>query len=148
MPNSDLADLDPDTVMDVKMDKMRKDLQQAYRLASEKHSLEYYKDLLQQYQEDLLEKQKAQEAKEAKAQATPAKKSKKAKAEAGAEDEDVEMADADSEPSESAQKKSKKRKAEESAEVSRISVFACLLVVFVRLTLDADPAALRVRQET
>lgn len=96
------------------MDKMRKDLQAAHKLASESHSLDYYKDVLDKYQKDLLQQQKA---KEPKAQATPAKKSKKAKAEAG-EDEDVDMADDDAEEDEGKQKKSKKRKAEGSAEVS------------------------------
>ena len=112
MPNTDLNDLNPETVMDVKMDKMRKDLQAAHRLASENHPLDHYKDLLQQYQEELIQRQKE---KEAKAQSTPAKKSKKAKAPEVEEDEDVDMADAD-EP-ETKDKKAKKRKAEENAEV-------------------------------
>lgn len=121
VPNTDLIDLDPETVMDVKMDKMRKDLQEAHKLASENHSLDYYKGVLQQFQEDLLQQQKA---KEAKAQATPAKKTKKAKAEAE-DDEDVEMADAtvvaEAEETEVKEKKTKKRKAEENAETPQRS---------------------------
>lgn len=91
------------------MDKMRKDLQEAHKLAAENNSLDHYKEVLQKYQEDLIEKQKA---KEAKAHSTPAKKSKKAKVE---NDEDVEMADAGEEGPKD--KKAKKRKADENAEV-------------------------------
>lgn len=111
IPNTSLVDLDPETVMDVKMEKMRKDLQEAHQLASEGNSLDYYKGVLQQYQEDLIEKQKA---KEAKSQSTPAKKGKKAKAE---DDEDVDMEDAVEDEGKGKAKKTKKRKAEESAEV-------------------------------
>ncbi|KAL1882716.1 hypothetical protein VTK73DRAFT_1236 [Phialemonium thermophilum] len=114
VPNTDLYELDPATVLDFKTDKMRKDLQAAHQLAAENHPLEYYKGLLQQYQENLIQEQKA---KEAKAQATPAKKSKKAKG-----DEDVEMDDASGEEGEGTKKKSsKKRKAEESAETPQRS---------------------------
>lgn len=113
MPNTDLIDLDPETVLDVKMDKMRKDLQAAHQLAAENHSLDYYKGVLQKYQEDLIQQQKEEEAR---AQATAAsKKSKKAKAE---QDEDVEMGDDDAEADTSKEKKTKKRKAEGTAEVS------------------------------
>ncbi|KAK4449481.1 PWWP domain-containing protein 2 [Podospora aff. communis PSN243] len=114
VPNSDLIDLDPATVMDVKMDKMRKDLQVAYELASHNHPLSHYKELLQQYQEDLMEQEKAKEAKAA-AKATP--KGKKAKATVD-EDGDVDMDDAadedDAAPKE--KKSAKKRKAEDTAE--------------------------------
>ncbi|KAK0633435.1 hypothetical protein B0T14DRAFT_68517 [Immersiella caudata] len=112
--NSDLIDLDPTTVMDVKMDKMRKDLQIAHELASQNHPLSHYKELLQQYQEDLLEQEKAKEAKAA-AKATP--KGKKAKA-AVDEDGDVDMDDAADEDGTPAKEKksAKKRKAEDTAE--------------------------------
>lgn len=106
---------------------MTKSLESAYRLASEEHPLEFYKEILRKHQEEaLLEQQmrieaeqKAREAKEAKeaakAQATPAKKSKK-KAKAN-DEEDVEMADADAEEGSELATKSKKRKADDTAEV-------------------------------
>lgn len=105
--------------------KVTKSLEGAYRLASEEHPLEFYKEILLKHQEEaLLEQQRileaeqqAREAKEAKeaakAQATPSKK-KKAKAN---DDDDVEMADADGEEGVDTAKKSKKRKADDSAEV-------------------------------
>jgi hypothetical protein len=114
VPNTDLEELDPETVASAKMDKMRKDLQAAHDLASENHPLDHYKGVLQQFQEDMIQQQKAKEAKAV----TPTKKKKTAKAEA--EEEDVEMAGAadNDDESEVKEKKLKKRKAEESAEVS------------------------------
>jgi hypothetical protein len=114
VPNSDLIDLDPDTVIEGKSDKMRKDLQAAYDLAAENNDLRFYKEVLQRYQEEQLEKQRQRAAKAA----TP--KSKKAKVVTD-DDEDVEMADAaDEDDSTPPPKKSaKKRKAEDSVEVGR-----------------------------
>jgi hypothetical protein len=82
---------------------MRKDLKEAFSLAAEHNSIEHYKDVLKQFQDELLAKQQAA--------ATP-KKSKKGKAKAA--DEDVEMEDADDASEKS---KSKKRKAEDDASV-------------------------------
>lgn len=71
---------------------MRKDLQSAYELASENHDLDFYKEVLQQFQEELVAKEEAQKARKNKAsmidemdiesvdRATPVKKSKKRKA--------------------------------------------------------------------
>ena len=87
---------------------MRKDLKSAFELAAEGNSVDHYKNMLREFQEDLLKRQQA----EAAAAATP-KKSKKAKA---ADDDDVEMADV----GESAKAKSKKRKADEETSVSLI----------------------------
>lgn len=116
MSNSDLIDLDPATVMDVKMDKMRKDLQLAHELASKNHPLSHYKELLQQFQEELIEQEKAKEAKAAK---TP--KGKKSKA-AADEDGDVDMEDAAEEDGSPPKEKklAKKRKAEDAAEVRTV----------------------------
>ena len=119
VPNTELIDLDPETVKEGKSDKMRKDLQAAYDLAAENNDLAFYKSVLQQFQDEILEKQKQKAAKAA----TP--KNKKAKA--AMDDEDVEMADAtaadeDEDESSPAPKKSvKKRKAEDSAEVCLMS---------------------------
>lgn len=90
---------------------MRKDLVLAHQLAEEQHDLEYYKGVLQQFQDELLEKQKAAEEKAA-AAAAP-KSSKKSKA---VVDEDVEMEDVDDEP---VTKKDKKRKNTESSDAQR-----------------------------
>jgi hypothetical protein len=114
VPNTDLSELDPESVLEERTDKMRKDLKAAYELAAEHHDLAFYKDLLADFQQELLEKQRQKEAKAA----TPAKK-KKAKVEVD-EDGDVDMEDeGEAEEAEPEVKKlaSKKRKAEESAEV-------------------------------
>jgi len=94
----------------MKSDKMRKDLQAAHDLAAAQHPLSHYKELLHQFQEDLIEQEKNKAAKAA----TP--KSKKAKA-TDDEADDLEMADAGDEDDEPKDKKAKKRKAEDSAEV-------------------------------
>lgn len=119
--NKDLVDLDPDKVAELVTPKMRKDLQLAHEIAAEGHDLEYYKDLLQQFQEELIEKQKAAEAK-ATAAATPKKSKKQAKSSADVDVEDVEMEDVDDEPSTTKAKKSeKKRKNTEDSETPQRS---------------------------
>ena len=119
MPNTELIDLDPETVLEGKTDKMRKDLQAAYDLAAENNDLGFYKEVLQRYQEEQLEKERNRAAK----MATP--KSKKAKVVAD-DDDDVEMADAaDEDDSTPPPKKSaKKRKAEDDVEVGLFSIVA------------------------
>ncbi|KAK3372517.1 PWWP domain-containing protein [Podospora didyma] len=93
--NTELIDLDPATVMDVKMDKMRKDLQAAHELASENHPLQYYKDLLQQFQDEQLAQEEAKEKARADKAAKAAAQSKAKKGKAAVDDdEDVDMADA------------------------------------------------------
>ncbi|KAL2256827.1 hypothetical protein VTK26DRAFT_1062 [Humicola hyalothermophila] len=115
VPNSELIDLDPATVLDVKLDKMKKSLQAAHQLAAENHPLSYYKELLQNYQEDLIQQEKARAAKAA----TPKGKKSKAVSE---EDEDVDMEDAPSASETPAKdKKAKKRKAEDNAETPQRS---------------------------
>jgi len=118
--NAELIDLDPDTVQDAKTEKMRKDLQAAHDLAAENNDLDFYKGVLQQFQEDLIEQEKT---KAAKAAATP--KSKKSKAVAAVdEDDDVDMAEAGEDEDEQPivkEKKPKKRKAEEAAETPQRS---------------------------
>lgn len=104
MSNKDLIDLKPETVMEQVTAKMRKDLVLAHQLAEENHDLEYYKNVLQKFQEELLEKQKAAEAKAA-AAATPKSSKKKGKV---VSDDDVDMEDADD--NEVGAKKDKKRK--------------------------------------
>ncbi len=89
--------------------KIRKDLKSAFELAAEQHPIEYYKNLLKTFEEELLESQR--QAEEAAAAAATPKKSKKAKA--AEADDDVDMADTTA----SAKSKNKKRKAEEETSV-------------------------------
>lgn len=97
--------------------KMRKDLQNAHLLAAEQNSLEYYKNVLREFEEQRLAKLEAKKAKSVK---TPKKGAKAAEAAAVDEDEDIEMPDADegddAEPVEK-KPKSKKRKAEDETNV-------------------------------
>lgn len=135
--NKDLVDLDSEKVADLITAKMRKDLQLAHQIAAEGHDLDYYKDLLQQFQEELIEKQKAAEAKAA-AAATPKKSKKQAKSSADAED--LEMEDVDEEPSTAKAKKSeKKRKNTEDSETPQRS--ESVKKPKIKLTNNATPKA-------
>lgn len=111
-------DLDPKTVEAAITPKMRKELSLAHELAAQENDLDFYKGVLQQFQDELIEKQKAQEAAKAKAASTPkkaAKKEKVAKPSANLDDdeEDVEMVDVDDEEPVKAKKGSSKRAAED-----------------------------------
>jgi hypothetical protein len=138
VPNTELIELDPETVLDVKLDKMRKTLQAAHHLAAKSHPLSYYKEVLQSYQEELIEQEKAKAAKAA----TPKGKKTKVVSE---DDEDVEMEDAPEAETPAKDKKAKKRKAEGSVEVS--STGRPLGGSAHRLTTIADAAACRFGQE-
>ncbi|KAK8019675.1 PWWP domain-containing protein [Apiospora arundinis] len=113
--NTDLAELDPDTVKDMISPKMRKDLQQAHILAAEQNNVEYYKGILSDYQQAKLADEEAKAAKAAAKKEKTEKKSKKSEATAVDDDEDVEMADAgdDDDVPVKKPKSSKKRKADE-----------------------------------
>ncbi|KID77269.1 PWWP domain-containing protein, partial [Metarhizium brunneum ARSEF 3297] len=100
--NTNLSELSAEKAKDTINDKMRKDLKAAYELAIEHHPVEYYKDILKSFQEELI----AQEEARKEAAATP-KKGKKGKSKA-AEEEDAEVVEPDA-----SAKKSKKRKAED-----------------------------------
>jgi hypothetical protein len=132
IPNYDLVDLDLEEVGNVDA-KMRKDLYQAHKLAAEKHDLDYYKQVLREFEEqraaEAEAKAAAKAAKEANKSSGKSKKKAKASTEAGEEEnEDVEMADAegDLEVDEGADEKkpkaSKKRKAVADAEDPNVSV--------------------------
>ncbi|KAI0508409.1 hypothetical protein F5B22DRAFT_404603 [Xylaria bambusicola] len=105
-PNTDLSELDATTVADVITTKMRKDLQAAHLLAAESHDLDYYKNVLREFEEQRLAKAEAKKSKVK----TPKKSSK-----AVDDDGDVDMDDVENEAEESTEKKpkSKKRKAED-----------------------------------
>ncbi|EXV00666.1 PWWP domain protein [Metarhizium robertsii] len=107
--NTNLSELSAEKAKDTINDKMRKDLKAAYELAIEHHPVEYYKDILKSFQEELI----AQEEARKEAAATP-KKGKKGKSKA-AEEEDAEVIEPDA-----SAKKSKKRKAEDEVAVSAI----------------------------
>lgn len=108
-PNTDLTDLDPTTVADLITPKMRKDLQAAHLLAAEQNDLDYYKNVLREFEEQRLANLEAKAAKSR----TPKKKT----AEAAVDDDgDLDMADADEgADAEGSEKKSKpkKRKADD-----------------------------------
>ncbi|KAF5023921.1 hypothetical protein F66182_4001 [Fusarium sp. NRRL 66182] len=105
VPNTSLTELTPEKASDTITEKMRKDLREAFLLAVEHNPIDHYKEVLKQFQDDLIAKQQAA--------ATP-KKSKKGKAKAA--DEDVDMEDVDDATADKS--KSKKRKAEDDASVS------------------------------
>lgn len=127
--------MDPATVQDLVNPKMRKDLVLAHQIASEQHDLDYYKEVLQQFQEELIEKQKAAEAK-AVAAATPKKSKKQAKP--SAEDDDVEMEDVDDESAPTKAKKDKKRKSPDSETPQRSE---SVKKPKIKLTNNATPKA-------
>lgn len=116
-------DLDLETVGQVP-ETLRKDLYQAHQLAAEKHDLDFYRQVLQEFQEQqLAEAEAKKEAQAAKAAAKGKGKRKSAVTvtdeEAGGED--VEMADITADVAEGGQPKerskaSKKRKATADAE--------------------------------
>lgn len=114
IPNYDLLDLDLDTCADNLPSGMRKDLQQAHQLAAEKHDLEFYKQVLKDFQENQVAEMEAKAA--AKLAKTASKSKKKAKANTDEENEDVDMVDVGGEDggeeeTSSKPKSSKKRKA-------------------------------------
>lgn len=122
IPNFDLVDLDLDQVGDVPS-TMRKDLYAAHQLAAEKHSLDYFKDILKNFMEARAAEIEAKEAAKAAKKANKAKRKSKTLIDGG-DDEDIEMADvieseADGEATGTEKpKKTKKRKADEDATVS------------------------------
>jgi hypothetical protein len=137
MVNTALTPLDPKECDDKPKAKMTKALQNAYKLASEHHDIDYYKQMLQQWQVEekkIAEEQaeyeaqqqkeleerlarEAEEAKEAEDEEAKDKKKKKAPRKSKGGDEDVEMDGLE------APKSSKKRKkdAESDAEGTKVN---------------------------
>lgn len=133
IPNTDLVDLDPETVLTPATLNMRKDLAAAHQLAANENSLDYYKAILQSFVEQKAAEAEAKAAETAaKEAARAAKKAKKAtpkKSKAVDADGDVDM-DAIGEPddeelnvagSDEKPTKSKKRKPEDDAETPQRS---------------------------
>ncbi|TKA83898.1 hypothetical protein B0A55_00097 [Friedmanniomyces simplex] len=124
MINTALTPLEPKECLEKPKAKMTKALQDAYKLGSENHPMEFYKKLLHQWQEEeqkfakeaaefeaeqarLAEEKKAQEAEDAakeEMEEAKDKKKKKAPRKSKSGDDDLEMEDAE------APKSSKKRK--------------------------------------
>lgn len=110
--NTALLDLDLDTIGDTSAGK-RKDLYQACMIAAEKHDLEYFKNLLQEFVENAeAEKAEREAAEEAKKAKKANKNKRKSQATVGEDTEDVEMVDAPEDVAEegSDEKPAKKRK--------------------------------------
>src|SRR5437667_7572576 len=111
MPNTDLTELDLDTVGNIPEKGTRKDLYMAHQIASERHDLNYFKTMLREYQESIRAEAEEKAAKKA------AKSKRKSKGAAEAEpSEDVEMenaadgAEAENDEDGKAKSKAKKRK--------------------------------------
>ncbi|KAI0555388.1 hypothetical protein F4679DRAFT_578770 [Xylaria curta] len=113
-PNTDLSELDATTVGEMVTAKMRKDLQAAHVLAAEGHDLDYYKNVLREFEEQRLAKAEAKKPKVK----TPKKSTKAADEEGDVDMDDVE--DAAEEPADK-KPKSKKRKAEDENSVPQRS---------------------------
>ncbi|KAI2638183.1 hypothetical protein GGS21DRAFT_458885 [Xylaria nigripes] len=107
-PNTDLTELDPSTVKDMITGKMRKDLQSAHELASQNHDIDYYKNVLREFEEQRLVQLEAK-----KSRPKVQRRTNNSKINDG--DGDLEMEDVEDETAEPAKKKSKakKRKAED-----------------------------------
>ncbi len=119
-PNTDLEDLDNSAIADTPKGKMSNALYAAYQLAGEHHDLNYFKNLLREFEEARLEDIAAKAAAKAeKATKTP-KKGKKSK-ETASEDDDVEMGEGDDE--EKKPKSTKKRKAVAEDNDSAVSLY-------------------------
>lgn len=93
--NTALAPLDPEECK-TPTGKLGKQLAEAYKIAAEKPDLDYFKGLLQQFQEESVALEAAQRQREAEAEEKAAAKAKrdaekKARKSKGGDDEDVEM---------------------------------------------------------
>jgi hypothetical protein len=124
--------------------KMRKDLIEAFRMASENMSLDDYKRILQEAEQEL------QRAREEAQQLAAARKSKKNKATEEAEPEDVEMADTvEGDQDEDVPANEKKRKAEEPAEVGLWTLTITPQSMLINVSrLLSDPTRLRSRRSS
>lgn len=125
IPNTDLSELDHETVVDMVTSKMRKDLQKAHELAGENNNLEYYREVLAKFEEDRVQARlEITQRMEAKAAAAAEKKSKAVKpvktpkkSKPGIDDDgDLDMEDIGDDDL-TTKSKSKKRKAEDASEV-------------------------------
>lgn len=132
MANTSLTPLDPAECQVPANSKMSKSLKDAWKIASEDHDLEYFKEILKTWQEENAriaqevaeaeqkeaeerERKKQEAAAKAKSGDDDGKKKKKARKSKGGDDGDVTMEDAD------APKSSKKRKNESDGEGGKVS---------------------------
>lgn len=105
MPNTDLTPIAPEDCKDVDPKGKSKPLQDAYRIASEDHVLQDFKDILSEHQEAVNEDIARKEEKEAKKVAKAEKARRKSEVAAAADEDDMDI-----DEEEVAKPKSKKRK--------------------------------------
>jgi hypothetical protein len=110
IPNTDLTPLSVEDVTNFSEKGKAKNLVAAYHVAAEEHDLQYFKDMLAEHMQAMIEDQEAREAKAAE-KAAKADKKKKRKSTEAVDDEDVDMDDAENEGG-GPKKGSKKRKKE------------------------------------
>ena len=114
IPNTDLGDLSPEDCKEVAEKGKTKALIAAYKVASENHDLQHFKDVLAEHASAMQAEDERKEAREAekaaKADRKRSKRETKAVARDEDKDEDVEMEDLEEVPEK--KKSSKKRKKE------------------------------------
>ncbi|KAJ5124585.1 uncharacterized protein N7515_008410 [Penicillium bovifimosum] len=120
VPNTNLTPLDPAECKDVSEKNKSRPLLNAYKVASEGHDLQYFKDLLNDHQAAIEQEEAELEAQEAeKAAAKAAKETKKGKRKSKGAETDVEMEDADDSKKAKAPSKKRKKEAETDAEADK-----------------------------
>ncbi|KKZ65044.1 hypothetical protein EMCG_09067 [[Emmonsia] crescens] len=105
IPNTDLTPLDPESCKDVNEKGKAKNLVEAYRVASENHDLQYFKDMLADHQRALEQDQEEREAREAAKTAKQDKKKRKSMDVADEQEDDA--TDAGTEKRKSTKKRKK-----------------------------------------
>ncbi|KAK2745072.1 hypothetical protein FQN55_006429 [Onygenales sp. PD_40] len=103
IPNTDLTPLDPESCKDVSEKGKSKSLVGAYQVAAEGHDLQYFKDMLRDHAQALLQDQQEREARAAEKAAKQEKKKRKSMDVA----DEQEMAEAGAEKRKSAKKRKK-----------------------------------------
>ncbi|KAJ5922701.1 hypothetical protein N7516_010404 [Penicillium verrucosum] len=120
VPNTNLTPLDPAECKGISEKNKSKSLINAYKVASEGHSLQYFKKLLNEHQEAIDQEEAEFEAQEAeKAAAKAAKEAKKGKRKSKGAETDVEMEDADDSKKSKAPSKKRKKDVETDAEAEK-----------------------------
>ncbi|KAJ5566232.1 hypothetical protein N7535_007870 [Penicillium sp. DV-2018c] len=120
VPNTNLTPLDPAECKDVSEKNKSKPLLNAYKVASEGHDLQYFKDLLNEHQAAIDQEEAELEAQEAeKAAAKAAKEAKKGKRKSKGAETDIEMEDANDSKKAKAPSKKRKKEAETDVEADK-----------------------------
>lgn len=119
IPNTDLTPLDPESCKDVNEKGKAKSLVEAYRVASENHDLQYFKDMLADHQRALEQDQEEREAREAAKTAKQDKKKRKSMDAADEQEDDATDAGAEKRKS----TKKRKKDVESDVESDKVSGF-------------------------